>query len=73
MRPADSKHDRIDHRFGVIMPVRCDAIGHGEVLAWPALRQTSKGNTIPRQSENAQSEPTQHCPSDVPSDRSWAS
>jgi hypothetical protein len=30
-------------RAGVIMPVRCDAIGHGDVLALPALRQTSKG------------------------------
>jgi hypothetical protein len=40
------------------MPVWCDAIGRGDVLAWPTIRQTSKGHTIPRhlQSENAQSE-----------------
>jgi hypothetical protein len=40
--------------------------GHGDVLAWPALRRTSKGETIPRhlQLENGQSETPVR-------DRSW--
>jgi hypothetical protein len=48
-----------------------DAIS--DVLAWPALRRTSNGGTVPRhlQSEHAQSETPHHYSSDVLSDRSW--
>ena len=60
-------------RAGVIMPVRCDAIGRGEVLAWPALRRTSKGDTIPQhlQSEKVSRKTPHHYPSGVLCDRSW--
>jgi hypothetical protein len=49
---------RMSAHTGVITPVRWDVIGHGDVLTWPALRRTSKADTIPRQlqSENARSE-----------------
>jgi hypothetical protein len=47
-RSSSASADANVARAGMITPVRCDAIGHGDVLAWPALRRTSKGDTIPR-------------------------
>ena len=61
-------------RAGVIMPVRREAIGHGDVLAWPALRRTAKATRfrgISTQKMRSRKPRIINYPSDVLSDRPY--